>query len=103
MEKSIERKNFMWNIIGASTNAFNSLFYAIAVTRINGEFDAGIFIYSFATACLLYFIGNYCGRIFQVTDITGENYDTDYIFKLNNLEKEHTLNLLHSLTSEEIR
>lgn len=74
------KKNIIWNIIGATSNAFNSLFFTVIVTRINGINDAGIFAYSFATACLLYFIGNYCGRAFQVTDITEKNSDTDYIY-----------------------
>ena len=80
MEKSIERKNVIWNMIGASANAFTSLLFSIIVTRINGTFDAGVFIYCFATACLLYFIGNYSGRTFQVTDISKQNSDTDYIY-----------------------
>ena len=75
-----DRKNVIWNIIGATANAFNSLLFSIIVTRINGSNDAGVFIYCFATACLLYFIGNYCGRTFQVTDINKENSDTDYIY-----------------------
>ena len=80
MEKSIDRKNFIWNIIGATANAFNSLLFAIIVTRINGINDAGIFTYSFATACLLYMVGVYAGRTFQVTDISKKNSDTDYIY-----------------------
>lgn len=74
------KKDFIWNIAGTTLNAFNSLFFAIIVTRINGVNDSGIFIYSFATACLLYIIGVYAGRIFQVTDINKKNSDTDYIY-----------------------
>lgn len=76
----IEKKNIIWNMIGATFNSFNSLFFAILVTRINGLNDAGIFTYSFATACVLYNIGVYEGRAFQVTDITGKNTDTDYLY-----------------------
>ena len=78
MEKS--RKNILWNIIGATTNAFNSLLFTIIVTRINGTNDAGIFTYAFATACLLYVIGVYLGRTYQVTDINEENTNNDYIY-----------------------
>lgn len=74
------KKNVIWNMIGATSNAFNSLFFTIIVTRINGVDDAGIFTFCFATACLLYCIGNYCGRTFQVTDISKKNSDTDYIY-----------------------
>lgn len=77
---SIDRKNVIWNIIGATTNALISLVFTIIVTRVNGINDAGIFTYSFATACLLYVIAVYLGRAFQVTDLKVENTDTDYIY-----------------------
>lgn len=73
------RKNFLWNTIGAGANAFISLFLIIFVTRINGLNEAGIFSYCFATACLLYCIGNYAGRVFQVTDRNTSISDYDYI------------------------
>lgn len=73
------KKNFLWNIIGASANAFVSLFLVIIVTRINGLNDAGIFSYCFATACLLYCVGVYSGRIFQVTDANAEISDYNFI------------------------
>ncbi|MBR3163396.1 MAG: hypothetical protein IKF17_04800 [Clostridia bacterium] len=81
MEKNKQfGKNLIWNTIGTTLNAFNSLLFAIIVTRINGINDAGIFTYSFATACILFVIGIYFGRTFQVTDITNKYSDTDYIF-----------------------
>lgn len=80
MEKNKERKNVIWNMLGATFNSFNSLFFTIIVTRINGLNDAGIFTYAFATACVLYNIGIYEGRAFQVTDIIGKNTDTDYLY-----------------------
>lgn len=75
-----DKKNVVWNMVGATANAFNSLLFSIIVTRINGIDDAGIFIYSFATACILYVIGIYAGRTFQVTDISKKYSDTDYIY-----------------------
>ena len=63
-------KNFIWNIVGTTLNAFNSLFFLIIVTRVNGLEDAGVFSIAFSTACILYVIGVYSGRIFQVTDVT---------------------------------
>lgn len=80
MEKNIDKRNVMWNMIGATTNAFTSLIFAIIVTRINGLEEAGIFTYAFATACLFFVIAIYSGRAFQVTDITGKYSDTDYIY-----------------------
>lgn len=74
------KKNVIWNIAGATANAFTSLVFAIIVTRINGLEEAGIFTYAFATSCLFYVIAIYAGRAFQVTDITEKYSDTDYIY-----------------------
>ena len=77
---STEKKNVIWNIIGATAYSFTSLIFAIIATRINGTNDAGIFTFAFATACWFYIIGIYSGRVFQVTDRTEKNSDTDYIY-----------------------
>lgn len=72
------KKNFIWNTLGTGLNAFNSLFFMIAVTRLNGIDNAGVFSIAFATACIIYFIGVYAGRIYQVTEpdktITNKEY-----------------------------
>lgn len=73
------KKNIIWNAIGSTISSFSSLFFLIIVTRINGLDEAGIFTYSFSTACILYTIGVYYGRAYQVTE--NDNYsDTDYIY-----------------------
>lgn len=74
------KKNFLWNTIGTSLNAFNSLFYMIIVTRINGVNDAGIFTFAFSTACLFYVIGIYSGRSYQVTENDKKISDSDYFY-----------------------
>jgi len=61
-------KNVIWNIIGTTTNAFTSLIYMIIVTRINGLETAGIFSFSFSNAGVLFVIGMYMGRTYQVSD-----------------------------------
>lgn len=78
MTKNNLRKNFIWNIIGTTLNAFNSLFFMIIVTRINGVNQAGIFAFAFSTATLLNVIGVYSGRVYQVTDMSGTT-DKEYI------------------------
>ena len=78
-QKTNFKANFIWNIIGTTTNALNSLFFMIAITRINGLEDAGIFTIAFSTACILYMIGIYAGRIYQVTENNDKISDTDYI------------------------
>lgn len=79
MEKTENfKKNFIWNIIGTTFNSFNSLFFLIIVTRMNGTENAGIFSLAFSTACILYIIGVYAGRIFQVTENQKVN-DKEYL------------------------
>ncbi len=73
------KKNFLWNTLGTSLNAFNSLFFMIAVTRINGVDNAGIFTIAFSTACIIYIIGLYAGRIYQVTEPDKKITNKDYI------------------------
>lgn len=83
MKNNIDKKflkNFIWNIIGTSFNSFNSLFFLIIVTWINGRKDAGVFVIGSAISLILYTIGEYSGRICQVTDTENKITDKDYIF-----------------------
>lgn len=73
------KKNFIWNMIGTTLNSFNSMFFMIIITRINGTEDAGVFTLLFSVACLLYNIGIYSGRTFQVTDKSGKYNETEYV------------------------
>ena len=75
--KSNVKKDFIFNTIGTGINAFNSLFFMIIATKINGVSDAGIFTFAFSTAALFQIIGVYSGRIYQITDntkATNEDY-----------------------------
>lgn len=73
------KKNFIWNVLGTGFNAFNSLFFMIIATRVNGIDNAGIFTLAFSTACIIYVIGIYAGRIYQVTEPDKTITDKDYI------------------------
>lgn len=73
------KKNFVWNMVGITLNSFNSMFFMIVITRINGTDQSGIFTLLFSIACLLYNVGIYSGRTFQVTDNTGIYTDAEYI------------------------
>lgn len=80
MKNNVLKKNFIWNIVGSTFSSFLSLFFLIIVTRINGVDEAGIFSFSFSTACLFYIIGIYAGRVYQVTDDDKKISDSDYVF-----------------------
>ena len=73
------KKNTIWNTIGITFNSFNSLFFLIIINRINGVNTAGIFSFSFSIACLLYIVGIYSGRIYQVSDTKKELTDMEYL------------------------
>lgn len=79
MDNSISKKNVLWNMIGTTFNAFNSLFFMMIVTRINGLKSSGVFTLAFSLACLLCLIGGYEGRVYQVTDVKNEYSDVEYI------------------------
>lgn len=73
------KKNFIWNTLGTGFNAFNSLFFMIIATRVNGVEQAGVFSIAFSTACIVYAIGLYAGRIYQVTELNKDISDKDFI------------------------
>ena len=78
MENNL-KKNVIWNTIGVTLNSFNSLFFLIIINRINGIDDGGIFSFAFSLACLLFVIGIYAGRTYQVSDIRDELNDSEYL------------------------
>ena len=80
MKKNNLTKSFIWNTLGSGFVSFNSLFFMIAATRINGLSDAGIFTLCFATSCLFYTIAIYSGRTYQVTEIDDNITDNNYIY-----------------------
>ena len=76
----MNKKNFIWNVIGSLVNSFTSLFYMIIVTRLNGVNDAGIFSFAFAFVCFAQVIGNYAGRSYQVTNNDKSITYSDFIY-----------------------
>ena len=78
-EKKDFLRNFIWNSLGTGINSFNSLFFSIGVTIINGLATAGIFSIAYATASILYTVAMYSGRLCQVTDVENKIKDKDYI------------------------
>lgn len=73
------KKNTIWNTIGITLNSFNSLFFLIIINRVNGVDIAGVFSFAFSVACLLYVVGIYSGRTYQVSDIKRELNDKEYL------------------------
>ncbi|MBR2712257.1 MAG: hypothetical protein IKE73_00960 [Bacilli bacterium] len=74
----MEKKNFIWNVIGLSFNSFISLILLILVKRINGIETAGIFTYAFSLSCLFFIISSFYNRTFQVSEYKREYSFGDY-------------------------
>lgn len=73
------KRDICWNTIGVTLNAFTSLFFMIVVNRINGAEKGGIFSLAYSIACLLFIIGVYATRTYQIADTDGKLNDTEYI------------------------
>jgi O-antigen/teichoic acid export membrane protein len=69
---SQKSKNFIWNSVGTSFNAFISLILLIIVTRFNGIEKAGIFSFIYSFSILMFTVSNYGGRIYQTSDFNDE-------------------------------
>ena len=73
------KKNYIWNTLGTACVSFLSLILMILVTRINGMEMAGIFSFSFSSACIINIFALYCGRTYQVTDDNKQISESSYV------------------------
>ncbi|WMJ89688.1 lipopolysaccharide biosynthesis protein [Anaerocolumna sp. MB42-C2] len=74
---------FIWNTMGIMCNAGTSFLLLIFVTRICGDFNAGIFALGFANAQLMLTIGRYGMRVYQATDMKGSvKFSTYYLSRI---------------------
>lgn len=76
---NLERKIYLWNIIGSMANALASVILLFVVTRVLGANDAGIFTLANSTALMMLTIGFYEMRAFQATDVRGVYSFSDYL------------------------
>ena len=74
-----KKKDVVWNTIGVTLNSFTSVFFLIVVNRINGSNAGGIFSFSYSVACLLFIIGIYATRTYQIADVNGKLNDSEYL------------------------
>ena len=75
----LKNKDAIWNIIGVSCNAFYSLLLVIFITRENGLAAAGQFSFAFYVSSIAQTIGNYGGRIYQISDVSEKYQSGDYV------------------------
>lgn len=75
----LTNKNILWNVIGITANSIYSVFLTIYITRINGIEAAGQFSFAFYIVSIFQTIGNYGGRIYQISDTTAKYTDSHYV------------------------
>lgn len=76
----LTNKNILWNIIGITANSIYSMILTVYITRVNGIEAAGQFSFAFYIVSIFQTIGNYGGRIYQVSDTTETYTDSHYVF-----------------------
>lgn len=70
--KDVTKSSYIWNMISALVYAGQSAIALMIITRTNGLESAGVFSIAYAIASLLYFIGEYGARKYQVSDVNEE-------------------------------
>lgn len=71
-------RDYIWNTVGYSAWGMVFPILTIVVTQLVGVEQAGMFSMGFVVANLLYYLGNYGVRTYQVSDINGEHAFKDY-------------------------
>ncbi len=71
-------RDFMWNSIGQAAWGMVFPILTIVVTQLSGAENAGMFSFAFVIANLLYIIGSFGVRTYQVSDIDGFHSFKDY-------------------------
>lgn len=75
---NITKDSYTWNTLSATMYAVQSAIILIVITHTNGLEDAGVFSIAYAVASLMYYIGEYGVRKYQVSDVSEEMSFTDY-------------------------
>lgn len=75
---NIVRDSYIWNTLSATIFAMQSAIVLIVITHTTGLEDAGIFSIAYAVGSLMFYIGEYGVRKYQVSDVNEEMTFTDY-------------------------
>lgn len=79
-DSNVLKSSYIWNSIAAMMNSFQTMVLLVFVTRLGSTEDSSYFVIAYAVANLLYYIGKYGVRQFQVTDIK-EKYSYGEYFR----------------------
>ncbi len=76
---NIEKNSYVWNMLGSTLNAFQSVVILMILTRTVGLAQSGVFTIAFANANLFLYLGNYGMRNFQVSDVKMKYSFVEYL------------------------
>lgn len=75
---NIRRSSFVWNLLSSAMNSFQTMLLLVFITRFGTDADSAAFVMAYAAGNLLFNIGKYGVRSFQVTDSTEQYAFRDY-------------------------
>ena len=73
------KRDYIWNTLGLFAQNAISPLLLVAITRINGIHDSGIFSFAFSMAIIFWAFGMWGGRTYQVSDVNQEFTSRSYI------------------------
>lgn len=73
------KRDYLWNTIGVFAQNAISPLLLVAITRINGIFDSGLFSFAFSMSIIFWAFGMWGGRTYQVSDTKQEFSHKSYI------------------------
>jgi O-antigen/teichoic acid export membrane protein len=77
--KNDMKKDYFWNTLGIFAQNAISPLLLVAITRINGIYDSGIFSFAFSVAIIFWTFGMWGGRTYQVSDVKNRFSHRSYI------------------------
>lgn len=78
--KDLKTQGILWNIIGSAFYAISSMLIGIVVSRLQGDFEGGLFFFAFSTlGQQLYIVSNFGQRPIMITDMSHKYSFGDYL------------------------
>ena len=75
---NIERSSYVWNTASGLLFAMQSAILLMVISRTNSLDDAGVFSIAYAVASLMYYVGEFGVRKYQITDVLEKASFCDY-------------------------
>lgn len=77
--KHLNRDTYFWNALAASLNSFQTMLLLLVLTRFGTASDSSYFVMGYSVANLLYTLGKFGVRQYQVTDVSEKYRFSDYL------------------------